>query len=212
MSSPWGYNSADYYSSAVWEPQRNWQYEMIIKGLDPSSLDSSENFKGLGQSAALSAVASEQVASVVKLSVQDVSLPDFSINTATIPKALNRKKHIATGYSFGTMSISLLDDCNQDIDKLMFAWCQACVDPKTGKHGLTSKYKKKGCLAKFSPDGVGARFWIFEGLFPLRYNQSSYSRSGNNVVTISMMLNVDIAYPAIVTDLAEHGFIASMFL
>lgn len=31
-------------------------------------------------------------------------------------------------------------------------------------------------------------------------------------MTISMTLNVDIAYPAIVTDLAKHGFIASMFL
>lgn len=166
MSSPWGYNSADYYSSAVWEPQRNWQYEMIIKGLDPNSLDSSENFKGLGQSAALSAVASEQVASVVKLSVQDVSLPDFSINTATIPKSLNRKKHIATGYSFGTMSMSLLDDCNQDIDKLMFAWCQACVDHKTGKHGLTSKYKKRDVWLSSALMELERGFGFLKGCFP----------------------------------------------
>lgn len=212
MPNAWEYSSASFMATGAWEPQRDWQFEFIIKGLSPQSLQDTGILSGVMSNPVLSNVADEQTATVVKLAVQDVSLPRIDFQSRKIKKAQNRQKGIVTGYSIGNLDITFLDDCRQNMDRVLYNWVRACVDTRNGEYGKTDMYKKNGCLVKYSPDGMEPRFWITKGLFPLNYSQSRYSMTGRGFVTISMSFNVDNAYPATVKEITKEGFLQTMFL
>lgn len=219
MSSAWGYNAADYYATAVWEPQRSWQFEMIIKGLDSKSLFPSSDKEVLEKSAGISAnsvlsnVQSEQLSSIIKLSVVDVNFPRVHFNTTSLRKKNNQQSNLATGYELGNLEISFRDDCHQDIARTLYSWMQAVIDPESGKHGFPSYYKKDACLAMFSPDGNEVRFWVAHGMFPYEYSQDRFSHESNSSINlIHMSFMVDMIHPASVTEIEKSGFLLSMFI
>ena len=216
MVAPYGYNTADYYNTAAWEPQKNWLFEFIIKGITRETIKE-VNAKQKATNNVISELNNISdndivLPMILKLAVTDVSLPQLQINTQKVRRSLNKKMAIPTGYSWGNMSLTFLDDCKQDTTAILMNWMNQSIDPMTGEYGKYANFKKKGCLAEYSGSGNIARFWIFDGIFPISFSKGNYSRDGNGVQKISLSLNVDQAAIVGPKDLYKYGFLASMFI
>lgn len=220
MTAPWGYNTADYYNTASWEPQRNWLFEFIIKGIKRETIHE-VNAKRTTTNKVISSLnkISEEVNDldimlpmILKLAVTDVKMPSLQIETTKVRRSLNKSMAIQTGYKWGNLSLTFIDDCKQDISAILMNWMTQAIDPMTGEYGHYSDFKKKGCLAEYSGSGNIVRFWIFDGIFPVSFDPSGYSRNGNGLKTINLTLNVDQAAQVGPKDLFKYGFLQNMFI
>ena len=215
MTAPWGYNTADFYNSISWEPQRDWLFEFIIKDIQKTTIkeQKSKNLNSVVKAINdVNKYTNAFLPSILKLSLTDITMPSFTINTEKVKRTLNKKQGIPTGYSWGDLSLTFLDDVRQDISSILMNWMNQVIDPLTGEYGQYKDFKKKGCLAEYSGDGTIVRFWIFDGIFPKSFSKGHYSRTGNGLQKLSLTLNVDQAAQVGPKDLAKYGFLLNMFV
>lgn len=147
------------------EPQRAFNWTAIIPGLGDTEL--------------------------IRLAIVEMALPQYS--TAEIHmRFLNEDVKVSGGASVGNNYVRVRDFVDKPTYRLMDAWMNQVHDPKTGRIGFASEYKKQMSLMLLDPHGDPVRSIDCRGVWPSRIEGTPLRyESDTEVVVLSLTLCID---------------------
>ena len=122
--------------------------------------------------------------------VQTASRPKITITSNTI-KFLNTETYVAGSFSWGDISVKLLDPIGPSSTQAVMEWVRLVAESVTGRMGYAAGYKKDTYLEMLDPTGVVVEKWKLEGTFLTSVDFGSLGYSDDKVVTINANLRMD---------------------
>lgn len=125
--------------------------------------------------------------------VRSCSLPEASNNAIDVPYG-NSTAKVAGKREYGESTFVFTDAIVADIEKQLLSWQKQVYDPRTGKMGWVTDYKRDIMVTQYGPDGTEDRPWHFVGCFPSSISYGDLSGESADVKTISVTITYDNAY------------------
>lgn len=127
----------------------------------------------------------------------------FLTQSCTLPESSNPAIDVGFGNStakvagkreYGEGTIVFMDAMVVDVEKQILAWQKQVYDPKTGKMGWVSDYKRDVFITQYGPDGTYERQWHLEGAWPSAVSYGEMNGESADKKVISVTLTYDNAY------------------
>lgn len=124
---------------------------------------------------------------------QSATLPELSNPVIEVPYG-NSTAKVAGKRDIGSGSFSFMDAMVADAEKQLIKWQNKIYNPRTGKMGWVSDYKKDITVTQYGPDGTYERTWHYEGCWPSSINYGEMSGENADKKVIQVTLEYDNAY------------------
>lgn len=138
--------------------------------------------------------AAKEASEVLRVSVNQTSVPHFSVTPLSIKRGNNSMKFAGTP-EFSDGKLVLDDFIGAGTKDLALAWQRKVYNVETEKVGLASDYKLTGWLKEYTPDYQTVRTWRLDGCWISGISEDGYSHEDNKNRTIDVTLQYDKAIP-----------------
>ena len=134
------------------------------------------------------------------LSIGDPAIPSFLIKTVKKPSIttdkitydyLNKKKHYQGKWEWQDQDITLVDPIAPSGSAIVMDWLKQQHDPKTGRNGYASQYKKTITIEQLGPMGDVVEKWQMFGCFLTSIDWGDFDSSSTEFSEINLTLSVD---------------------
>lgn len=131
--------------------------------------------------------------------VKSVQIPNVTIDPLELKRG-NETIKVAGSVTVDTGSIVIDDFLDHDTERKFEIWKAQVFNPKSGKMGRHTTYKKDAVLFLKSPCDDVVRRWKLEGIWPTSLEPGEMSHDNSEGRTVSITLSVDKCYRAEVWD------------
>ena len=157
-------------------------------------------FAGDNILSAQNAYAAKNAQEVLRISVNESSVPHFTMNAISLRRGNNEMKFAGVP-TFGSGALVLDDFIGAGTKDVLLAWQRKAYNVMTEKVGLASDYKLDAWLTEYTPDYQVVRTWKIAGCWISGLSEGNYSHESTDKRAINATLEYDKAYPY-VNDLA----------
>ena len=154
------------------EPQRQYQFKLVIDGLSDSSL--------------------------VELSIKSAFPPSEKNEEVEVP-FMNSRVYVAGKHSTEGGTITLHDYMDKKTAEILMGWRYQVYNPKTGTQGYASVYKKTGALyylpPTLDPASKDCRRFNLQGMWPSSFKMGNPDYSSTDLALIELAIRIDKFIP-----------------
>lgn len=171
-----------------YENARSNFFTFIVSDLDGITRTSYDSEMGEASDADKIANAQE----VLKLSVDQMSVPHFSLGVAEIRRG-NSVVRYATVPTFNAGNLVARDYVGLDTKSTLMAWQGLAYNINTDKGGRMYQYKKNATLIEYTQDFVEVRRWILYGCWVSDLSEDAFDVTADGERKISATIQYDRA-------------------
>ena len=104
---------------------------------------------------------------------------------------MNEKRKFAGIPTYDDLAVVFNDYIDVDLAQILWDWSYQVHDPRTGKTGIASTYKRDGWVSLYGPDGEIERQYDIKGVWPSSIDPGEADLAGEDIVRITMTLTID---------------------
>lgn len=154
--------------SVAYEPQRLYNFELQIVGLD--QLYTADNagtgaYEGSDASSNAEYVRFASASERILVACSSFSVPDTSVGLIEIPHYNNVTKY-AGKTSFGNATLVIEQFLGSFTEQIMTTWARCVYDPRTQNIGYKNDYAKDMFVIQYDSKGGTPRVWKMENAWP----------------------------------------------
>jgi hypothetical protein len=136
--------------------------------------------------------------------LRDSELVTLSLETFPIPKTqltpielnyLNERRKVAGPANVAEIDVVLRDWVDNATMYVLMDWFQQTYDPYSGRINLASRYKKRGTITLYGPEGGFDREFICTGLWITQFDPGDIDMTSEDKKNITITLSVDKVIP-----------------
>lgn len=131
---------------------------------------------------------------VLRISVNQSSVPHFTVNPIEVKRGNNTMKFAGTP-TFNEHTLKLDDFIGAGTKDVLLAWQSKCYNVETEKVGLAADYKVNGWLYELTPDNQVVRKWQISGCWISGVSEDDYSYDSNEKHQVNATIQYDKASP-----------------
>lgn len=140
---------------------------------------------------------------VIRISVNETSVPHFSLGVIEIKRGNNIVKFAGTP-TFEAGSLKLNDYIGARTKDVLLAWQARAYDVNTEKVHMASNYKKDCQLIEYTPDyDQIVRIWDLKGCWISGITEGAFSNEDNSKRVVEATVQYDKAIPRMPDEVAE---------
>ena len=130
---------------------------------------------------------------IIELACDSVGLPTVSNDPIELDYG-NSNVKVAGKATTDDISVAVKDFIEPDVENILWQWRLQVYNPKTGKVGWASNYKRTAQIVQYGPNGEVLRKWQCDGVWPTSLDLGDMDYSSGDKKQITMNLSVDTAY------------------
>lgn len=181
------YHLAD--NPQLYEPARTNNFEFIVTGIDELLKE------GVDASVANAKDIIKNAQEVLRFSVNEASVPHFTLNTIEVKRGNTTMKFAGTP-SFDSGTLKFNDYMGAGTKDCLIAWRALAYNVKTEKVNLAVNYKKDCYLKEYNPNySKCLRTWEMKGCWVKSVSEDNFSSDSDDKRQVTVTIEYDRAIP-----------------
>lgn len=133
---------------------------------------------------------------VIRLTVQEASIPRYSLETLSIRRGNSVVKYAGVP-TFGDGTVTCTDMIGAQSKAVLEAWQNLAYNVLTDKGGRAISYKRNATLIEYTADHVQVRSWKLIGCWISQISEDNYNAESDDIRRISCTIQYDRAIPEV---------------